>query len=162
LDVQAGNDQRSLESRLGEQGFVPGTPAYAQAMQTFMDTKNRAYADARDRATTQGFDQGLRTASFGNTARGQSISERLALRNQPLNELNSFRSGTQVEAPNFNGQYGTPGQRSSDIVGAGNSQYNAALGQYNAGTASNTALTNNLFGLTGALLNSGLGQPKKS
>lgn len=153
LDPQMAQDQRAMESRLGEQGFVPGTPAYNQAMQNFMDTKNRAYGAARDFATTQGFETGLKNAQFGNQARAQTLAETLALRNQPLNELNAFRSGSQVSTPQWNAQYSTPNQQAPDVIGTATQGYNANLGQYNAGTAQSQNTTNSLFGLSGALMN---------
>jgi hypothetical protein len=64
LDPAIKQQQSSMEARLAEQGFVPGTPAYNQAMTNFMDTSNRAYADARDRATSAGVSSGQ--ANFGN------------------------------------------------------------------------------------------------
>jgi hypothetical protein len=63
LDPQVKQQQQALEARLSEQGFVPGTPGYQQAMQNFQDTNNRAYADARDRATTQGTSVGQNATS---------------------------------------------------------------------------------------------------
>lgn len=54
LDTQYGTDLRNMESRLAEQGFVPGTPAYQQQLDTFRQAKERAYADARDRANAMG------------------------------------------------------------------------------------------------------------
>lgn len=72
LDPQVQQQTQALESRLAEQGFVPGTPMYNQQMQNFRDTNARTYADARDRATTQGaqigsqwFNQGLSAANSG-------------------------------------------------------------------------------------------------
>jgi len=153
LDPQITQDQRALESRLGAQGFVPGTPAYNQAMENFMDAKNRSYGSVRDFATTQGFTTGLQNAQFGNQARQQSISEALMLRNQPLNELNAFRSGSQVNAPQGNAQYQTPNQSAPDVMGTAQNSYNANLGQYNAGVAQNNQTTNSLFGLAGTLSN---------
>lgn len=47
-----------MEARLGEQGFVPGTPAYDQAMRNFQETSDRAYADARDKALLTGHQWG--------------------------------------------------------------------------------------------------------
>lgn len=54
LDPQLEEQQKALESRLGEQGFVPGTPAYQQALNTFLDSRSQTYGDARDRATLAG------------------------------------------------------------------------------------------------------------
>lgn len=54
LDVSEGKQKSQMEARLAEQGFVPGTPAYNQAMAEFMNSSNLARADARDRATLAG------------------------------------------------------------------------------------------------------------
>lgn len=65
MDPMVQQNKSALEARLAEQGFVPGTPGYNQAMQNFQDTNNRAYADARDRAVTAGTSSGQ--ANFGNS-----------------------------------------------------------------------------------------------
>lgn len=61
LDPKMEQQQKQMEARLGEQGFVPGTPAYNQAMEEFMNSRNLSYADARDRALLAG-------REFGNQA----------------------------------------------------------------------------------------------
>lgn len=58
LDPQVEQQRRQLEASLADQGFVPGTPGYEQAMRNFMDTNNRAYGAARDSAISQGYQQG--------------------------------------------------------------------------------------------------------
>lgn len=58
LDPQVQQQTSAMEARLAEQGFVPGTPAYEQAMSNFRDNTARTYADARDRAVTGGFQLG--------------------------------------------------------------------------------------------------------
>jgi hypothetical protein len=68
LDPQYQQQQSALESRLAEQGFVPGTPAYQQAMDQFSQGRERAYADARDRATSGGVVAG--NSAFGNSLSG--------------------------------------------------------------------------------------------
>lgn len=75
----------------------------------------------------------------------------LALRNQPLNELNSLRTGAQVNLPQFGQtQAGQIGQ--TPIFGAAQAQGNAAMQGYNAGLASDAAAMQGLFGLGGAIL----------
>ena len=64
MDPQFEREQRLMEGRLGEQGFVPGTPAYDNQMDQFRQSKERAYADARDRSTTLGSQVG--SQQFGN------------------------------------------------------------------------------------------------
>lgn len=66
LNPQVQEQQRALESRLAEQGFVPGTPAYDQAIDQFRRSNERSFADARDRALTMG-------TSVGNQAFGNSL-----------------------------------------------------------------------------------------
>lgn len=54
-------EKQALEARLGEQGFVPGTPAYETALKQILDSQSLAQADARDRALLAG-------REFGNQA----------------------------------------------------------------------------------------------
>lgn len=182
-----GADQTAMESRLAEQGFVPGTPGYERAMNQFQDNKNQSLADMRDRATTQGFSVGNQqfgnsqsalnsaiaaamnrqgtefgqsssladrsrqmgldantvsqqlfnntkeNAAFNNTSRSQNIAELLQQRAQPLNELNSVRSGTQVNpTQSTNGQASTPQLTPVDAIGAYGKQYQSLMDKYNA------------------------------
>ena len=175
LDVQNKQAQQALQAQLADQGFVPGTPGYAQAMQTFQDTTNRAYGSAQDSAVQQGYAQGntqlgLQTAisgqlgnlnnqslsgeiaagTFENQARQQQIAEALQARNQPLNELNALRTGTQIAGPSGQAQYSTPNMQNTDVVGAYNNKYQADLGAYNANVAQNN-------GIFGGLVDMGLG-----
>ena len=112
LDPQVTQQQASLEARLGEQGFVPGTPGYARAMQTFQDTNNRSYAAARDSAIQQGvaagqgiFSGNLQNANLNNTASNSTLDQMLRQRNQPINELNALKTGQQVQYQNGIDQY---------------------------------------------------------
>ena len=195
LDPQFQQDQREMEGRLADQGFVPGTPAYQQAMDSFRQSKERAYADARDRATTQGasvgnqvfgnsmqslqqqiasllsganfgltsdlqrsgearsaqnqqFGQGMQLADFGNTQRDKGLTELMALRQLPINELNAISNGTQMASPQIgSGQSGGAGMNPTDIMGAYQNQYMGQLGQYNAGVSQDNAT----MGLMGTL-----------
>lgn len=167
LDPQIQREQQALEARLAEQGFVPGTPGYTQAMQTFQDTRNRAYGQARDSAVTAGYGQAntqtaLQTqlanllsgsaranATFGNQARNQAIAELLQKRNYPLNELNALRSGTQVQQPQGQATYQTPNLATPDVIGAYNQNYQNQLGQYSANVGSNNALLGDFTTLLG-------------
>jgi hypothetical protein len=122
LDPQVALQQKSLEARLSEQGFVPGTPGYAQAMQTFQDTNNRAYASARDSAIQQGvaagqgiFTNNLSNANLNNSASNSTLDQYIRQQNQPVNTLNALQNGQQI-------------------------QYNNNIDQYNANTASKNSL----------------------
>lgn len=122
--------QESTETQLINQGLRPGTEAYDNAMRTFSQGRNDAYGQARLQAI--------------NTA-PQTFQIANALRNQPLNELNALRTGAQVTNPTFNSNQ----PAGADRLGAANSQYNAAMGGYNADSASASNFNNGLMNLAG-------------
>lgn len=180
LDEQRGNEQSALEARLAEQGFVPGTPGYDKAMETFQDTGNRAYADARDRSITMGtqvgsqnftndlnrlgrlagvygqdFNQELTGLQTNNTARTQGLAELLQQRMMPLNELNAMRTGTQVTVPNNPAQYSTPNISAPDIIGAYNTNYGNQVQQY----SNQVAGDNGMLGMFGDMAGMAMGAP---
>jgi hypothetical protein len=159
LDQQNSQEKQALEARLAEQGFVPGTPGYAQAMGNFQDTTNRAYGGARDAAILQGYGQGNQNiaqrqgiAGLLGNSNAQMISQQLALRNLPLNELNALRTGTQIQAPNAQAQYQTPQMANTDVMGAYDRQYQGQLANYNAQQASNNSMIGALGGIAGAAI----------
>lgn len=131
LDPQIARDKQGLEARLAEQGFVPGTPGYNQAMETFGDTNNRAYGAARDSATLQGYGQ-----ANAALARRESIANLMR---------NGSSSSTRPE-------YQTPSIQGPDIMGAYNNQYQGQLAQYNADVAQNNGVLGAMTGLAGAAL----------
>lgn len=138
LKPQLEQQQQGMEARLAEQGFVPGTPAYARAMTDFQTSQNNAFGDARDRATQFGAQWGSTAFGNQNNARTQGIAELLMQRQLPLNELNALRSGTQAQMPNNPAQYSTPNFNPVDIAGLTGQQYQNDLAQYNANQAGKT------------------------
>jgi hypothetical protein len=170
LDPEQERAKRETETRLAEQGFVPGTPGYNQAMDSLNMSRERAYGDARDRSLLMGTTVGqqmfqnergllqdqmqeeLQGAQFGNQARNQALSEALALRQLPMNELNAFRTGAQVQLPNLPAQYNVPQLQGVDRIGAAQQDYQNQLGAYNAGQAGSNNLMSGLFGLGSAAL----------
>ena len=136
LDPQIQQQQRALEARLSEQGFVPGTPAYNQAMQNFMDTNQRAYASARDSSILQGTQIGqadyrnaISGATLNNSAAAQALEQYLAKRSAPINERNALLSGDQVvygqQLDRYNAQVAESNNRNQAL-----SQLALALGIY--------------------------------
>lgn len=104
-----------------------------------------------NQALGQDFSQGLQRAQFGNQAQQQQITQDLALRNQPLNELSAIMSGSQVQLPQFPGY--TPAQVAPAPTFAGTqAQYQGQLAAANAQNAANSQLTQGLFQLGGAAL----------
>ena len=136
LDPQIQQQQRALEARLSEQGFVPGTPAYNQAMQNFMDTNQRAYASARDSSILQGTQIGqadyrnaISGVTLNNSAAAQALEQYLAKRSAPINERNALLSGDQVvygqQLDRYNAQVAESNNRNQAL-----SQLALALGIY--------------------------------
>jgi hypothetical protein len=102
-------------------------------------------------ALGQDFSQGLQRAQFGNQAQQQQLAQDFALRSQPINELASIMSGSQVQLPQFTGY--TPSQVAPPPTFAGaQAGYQAQLGAANAQNAANSQLTQGLFSLGGAAL----------
>jgi len=139
LDPQFSKEQERLQSQLANQGVVPGTEAYDNAMQDFNSAKNQAYAGARNSAISGA--SGQQSQNIGNWA---------ALQNQPINALNSLRGATQVQTPNFQ----TPGSinaQQPDVNSAFNNYYNNQMGIYNANVASANSDNQGLYQLGGSM-----------
>lgn len=126
--------QESTETQLVNQGLRPGTEAYDNAMRTFSQGRNDAYGQARLQAI--------------NTA-PQTFQLSSALRNQPLNELNALRTGSQVTNPTFSNAPQQGQTAGADYLGAANSQYGNAMNGYNADAASSSNFNNGLMNLAG-------------
>jgi hypothetical protein len=103
-------------------------------MRTFSQGKNDAYTQAR-------------MAAINTMPQTYQMSS--ALRNQPLNELNALRTGSQVTNPSFTNAP-TQGQTAgADIMGAKNAQYAAQMQGYNSQQASDAAFNQGLMSLAG-------------
>lgn len=134
LDPQWQQRQQSTETQLVNQGLRPGTEAYDNAMRDFNQGRNDAYGQARQNAI--------------NTA-PQTYQMATSLRNQPLNELNALRTGSQVTNPTFSNAPQQGQTAGPDLLGAANSQYGAAMGANNAQSASASNFNNGLMNLAG-------------
>lgn len=100
LDPMFKDQGEDLRTRLANQGIRAGTEAYDREMSSFGETKNDAY----NQLLLQG--------------RGQAVSELMAERNQPLNEIIGITSGTQLQPLNFSqpNQYGIPTVDQAGII----------------------------------------------
>ena len=75
--------RNAMDTRLRQQGLMPGTQAYDVAMRSIGEAENDAY----NQLLLQG--------------RGQAINELLTERASPLNEAAALLTGQQVQAPSF-------------------------------------------------------------
>lgn len=126
LQPQLDRNSDALRTSLMNQGLMPGSQAWNNAMILQGQQQNDLY--------TQAALQGMNTAL---AARQQGLAEQYQAMNQPLNMLTALSSGVQLGNPSFN--YGAP---QVDYLNAANGQYQSALGSYNAKQA---GFTNNFI-----------------
>ena len=139
LAPQLEQSRESTTAALANQGVVPGTKAYENAMRQQAMKEN----DLLLGATTQGF-------GVGQQANQQAYNQALTNYNLPLNTLSALRTGAQVQNPSFvnSAQQATTG--GADLLGASQMGYNAQMGNFNAQQASQQGLNSGLMGLAGA------------
>jgi hypothetical protein len=135
LDDRFSREGAQLDTQLVNQGLRPGTEAYDNAMKNFNYGKNDAY--------TQASTQAMNFAP-------QTFQLESSIRNQPLNELNALRTGSQVTNPQFQNVPMQATTAGPDYLGATQAGSNYNMGLYNAGQAANGGLMSGLFNLGAA------------
>jgi hypothetical protein len=133
LNPELARRSAALESKLYNQGVLPGTEAYREAMAENTRGENDAY------------NQLLLTG------RGQANTELMAERNQPINEITALMSGGQVNQPQF-GNTPQTGVANTDIAGITQQGYENALLPWKQENSNKQALMGGLFSLGGAAL----------
>jgi len=150
LQPQMAQQQEQQNSNLANQGIVPGTQAYDNAMRTFNQGQNDMLTSAQAQGATlqnQLFNQNVTNANLGNTANQQMFSNQLTAQNAPLQQLGAFQQATN---PNY---VNTPTQAAAtgpDYMGALNTQTNANIAANNATLGQQTNNTAGLYGLGAA------------
>jgi hypothetical protein len=140
LAPQIEQNREMNQARLANQGIVPGTTAYDNAMRQQQQKEN----DLLLGATTQGF-------GVGSQANQQAFNQELTKYNLPLNTLSALRSGAQVQNPSFVNSAQQATTQGADILGAAQMGYNAQMGNYNAQQAAQQGFNTGLMGLGGTL-----------
>ncbi len=133
LDPALDRRRESEITRLSNQGIKLGSTAYDRAIEGVNQGENDAYNQ------------------LALTGRNQAVSEAVAQRNQPINEIIGLSSGTQLQSPGFQStpQSGVSGTDTAGIQQAGYAnQYNQWLQQQNQ----NQGLLGGLFGLGSAAI----------
>lgn len=136
LDPQWNQRQAALENRLSNQGIQRGSEAYSNAMRDFDTGRNDAYQQA-----IQG--------SISTMPQTYQMAQ--ALRNQPLNELNAIRTGSQVQNPQFQTAPQQATTSGPNYLGAAQAGYQANLDASNASTGASNSMMGGLFGLGSGL-----------
>lgn len=122
----------AFRQRMANMGLSEGSAGYQNAARNFGDERSRAYNDMLLRG------------------RSQAVSELLQERNQPLNELASLRSGSQIAQPVGSFGFTQTPQASIqpvDYMGANNRAYQDQQ-------SSRNATMGGMFGLGGSILGS--------
>jgi hypothetical protein len=131
-----------------EQAFGRGQFYNAGQQQDFAQQAQRGtFANA---ATAQNFQQAQSAFNASNAARQQYLSEQFALRNQPINEISSLLSGSQVSSPNFlnTGNTTIP---TTDVAGLINRNFDQQMAASNQQAATANNIIGGLFGFAGGL-----------
>jgi hypothetical protein len=141
---QIDQSRAALENKLANQGIMPGSEAYTNAMRQQYQSEN----DLRMQAALNGI-------SVGEKAQNQQLQLLTALQNQPLNMLNAVRTGSQVTNPSF---VSVPQQATTagpDLLGAAGAQNQYNMGLYNSQVGQQNSAMGGLFGLGSSLLMGG-------
>lgn len=137
LDPMFAKSDDALRTRLTNQGIMPGSAAWNAEMTQAGQTKNDAY----NQLLLTGHQQG--------------VSDILTARNQPINEISSLMSGSQVSQPNFTN---TPQTQVAgvDYGSMVNNQYQGQVQQQQIAQSGQNALMGGLFGLAGSAATAGI------
>ena len=117
LDEDFAKQGAALEQKLANQGIFPGMEAYDRAHKNLQYNQDKARVELLTQGDQQGFNQAI-------TGRQNQNYETLTERNQPLQELNALRTGSQVSQPQ---QMNTPqaGVNTADMTGLYGNMYTA-------------------------------------
>jgi hypothetical protein len=132
-------EQQALEASLANKGIGIGSTAYNRSQQL----QNQRMNDLELQAARQGIELDMR-------ARQQGLEEQYAAMQNPLNMLNSLKSGSQVQAPQFGSYAQQATTQGADMMNAANAQYGANLDSSNASNAWNNGLQQGLFSIGAA------------
>lgn len=130
---QWGDQESSLMTRLANQGIGAGSEAYDRALSQFSDRRSNAYDNM-----------------YGNQYQG-AVSNIMAERNQPINEITALLSGSQVSNPNYVNT-SMPSIPTTDVAGLINTNYDQQVNKAMAEYQANQGILGGLFGLGGKLI----------
>lgn len=152
LQPQMAQSAESQKAALANQGIVPGTAAYDNAMRTFNQGQNDLLTQTQLAGSTlqnQLQSQSLAQQQANNSALGQNFTQNFNAYNNPLNQLNSFKNAT---TPGYVNPYSQATVTGPDYLQAYNASQAAAIAQQNAANAKTANTQSGLYGLGSALL----------
>lgn len=144
LEPQLERDRAALETKLANQGVMPGSEAYREAIAL----SDRGRNDARTQAILQGGTYAQQEYGMGTDARNRAIKEQLLVRNQPINEITSLMNGGQVTMPQFSAYQGGD-VAGTDVASITQKNYENKLKAYEQKLANQNAMFGGIAGLAG-------------
>lgn len=143
----------AFKNQAQNQGYEQqlGIGQFANQAQQQQYNQNSALAAFYNQGNAQNLAQAQDTFNAQQSARNQWLQEQYAQRNQPINEITSLLSGSQVSQPNF---LTTAGSQipTTDIAGLINNSFNQQMGVYQQQNQQYNSLVGGLLGLgAGAL-----------
>lgn len=138
LDPQFSQGKESFDAQMANQGLVPGSEAYQNALTNFNNEKQRAYSDARNQAITGGVNAMNTLYGMGLQGQGQQFNQGLSnAQLQNSSQQQRFNQGL------LSGQFGNEAQQQAFNQGLASQQaQNQALGQQYQQNYNNAALNN--------------------
>jgi hypothetical protein len=146
------NTRDNTNSSLIAAGIRPGSKAYDDKMALI----NRQEVDAQQQAIINAGNQTQQAYGMDMQSRQQGLSELLAQRQVPLNEITALMSGSQTSNPfQMPGYAQNANVQAAPVYNAANAAGQYGTDVYNAQQASNSANTAGLVGLGGTALMAG-------
>jgi len=145
VNPQLDRDREILQTQLANQGIQIGSEAYQDAVGDFDRSRN----DMRLAIDAQAGNEMQRQFGLEAATRDRATNELIQQRTQPLNELASMLTGSQVQSPSFVNTPQAPALP-ADIMGATYGSYNGQLNAYNAQQQASAARSQGLYSLLGA------------
>jgi hypothetical protein len=128
-----------------------GRGAFANQAQSTDFQQAAARGEFQNAGLAQQVAQGQAGFNAQNMARNQYMNEQYAQRNQPINEISSLLSGSQINNPNF---VNTPNNQipTTDVAGLINTRFSQDMDIYKQESANQNALMGGIFGMMGGMM----------
>jgi hypothetical protein len=154
--TEEAQQQATFQNAAQQQGYeqILGQGQFANQAQQQQYNQNAALAQFNNLGSAQQLQWHQAAFNAANAQRNQWMQEQFALRNQPINEITSLLSGSQVSQPNF---VQTPGSQiaTTDIAGIINNNFNQQLANYQQQSQNVNSLVGGVLGLGAGALKGG-------
>jgi hypothetical protein len=144
LQPELDRQRAALETKLANQGIMPGSEAYREAIAL----NDRSMNDAYTQSILNAGNYAQQEYGMGTDARNRAIQEQLTLRNQPINEIGALMSGGQVTMPQFQAYQGG-NIAGTDVAGITQQGYQNQLKAYEQQMNAQNAMFGGIAGLAG-------------